>query len=485
MDTGVENYNHKTWAETFESNPALFLQPRSVEDVQEIVRWAVNYNKNVVVVGANHSPSDITMTDGWLVSIDHLCRVISYVQRKTYTDVTVEAGIRLKDLIELLHRKGLALQNLGSISEQSVAGVISTGSHGASYIHGLISEQIVGLDIVTETGHIVTVSDHENKDLFKAALIGLGSFGIIVRAKLRCIPTFNIESRAYVLDFDKLLAPQTWNSIFLASEFHRIWWYPYCDKVYVWHGDKTQKRVPEETKSLIPSSATSQAFQQVHDVLLYKAIKKNPRTIPYVEKLLFKCQFNEKEVVRSIGRYDQEINRDCMGKQYVDEWSLPLNNGPDLLRALKAEIMKEKWYVHAPIEIRASNTTLPSFIHRKRKHLIVPLYGNITRPLLDPSPVLEYKEPEDITNDQLTLNLNAVMYKPYGSNPDYKPWFMCLESLCSKYGGKPHWAKNFISNPWLKEENLANVVEWKRQRNKWDPNHIFGSRDWLNSKGLS
>lgn len=483
MDSGAVNYTHENWAETYTSKPQLYFKPRKVEDVQEIVRNAQKHNTKIVVVGAGHSPSAITMTEEWLVNLDNLNKVLVIDAKNGYSDVTVEVGMRLKDANDKLAAQGLALQNLGSISEQSIAGVISTGTHGASYLHGLISEQIVSLDIVTETGDIVTVSDNQKRDLFSAVLIGLGAFGIIVRAKLRCVAAYNVESWAYVMKFEELLTPEVWNSVFLKSEYHRIWWYPYTDRVFIWHGSRTPKGVKKSIGARKTYSNEPWLLKTAHELMLYKAVKYRPQLTPYVEKWLFKRQFDENKVKMSLGRNDREINMDCMYKQYVDEWSLPLNNGPELLKELRAEILLKKWFVHAPIEIRASNTTLP-LRNLLQKVGAGPIYGNITRPLLDPSPMLEYKEPGEITNSQLTLNLNATMFRPFGTDPEYKEWFDFFDAKCSAYGGKPHWAKNFALNPWTRAENNENVRKWKHMRGMWDPNGIFGAQKWLDSKGL-
>jgi FAD/FMN-containing dehydrogenase len=60
--------------------------------------------------------------------------------------VTAEAGIRLSQLHEHLDEAGLALSNLGSISEQSLAGAISTGTHGTGFQFGILSSTVFPLD---------------------------------------------------------------------------------------------------------------------------------------------------------------------------------------------------------------------------------------------------------------------------------------------------------------------------------------------------
>ncbi|GMM53262.1 hypothetical protein DASB73_042250 [Starmerella bacillaris] len=483
MHSGITNHIHETWSGTHTSNPELYFQPASVEEVQEIINKAREENTNVVVCGARHSPSKITMTSGYLVNLDKLNKLISIEEHDGYTDVHVEAGIRLKDATELLATKNLALQNLGSISEQSIAGVISTGTHGASYTHGLISEQIVSLDIVLESGRVITVSDNENKELFSAVLLGLGAFGIIVRAKLRCIPAYNVKSRGYVLKFDDLLQNDIWSTVFLQSEYHRIWWYPYSDKVYVWQGDKTKE--PAMSRNTKKTLYHTKVGRFIYELLLWCTIKLLPCLTPLVEKWSFAEQFDENKIVRKVGRHDTQINMDCMFKQVVNEWSLPATQGPEMLKELRTEILQKNWYVHAPIEIRISNTTLPNHNSKQKPDGYPgPIYGNITRPLLDPSPLLDYKIPGEISIDQLTMNINATMFRAFGCDPNVKEWFATLEALSIKHGGKPHWAKNFEMNVWTHPCNREKLHEWKKLHEEWAPNCLFGSLEWLESKYL-
>lgn len=484
---GVRGHIHRPWANTFSSYPELYLRPDSVEQVQQIVREGAKKGVNIVVTGATHSPSIITWTSGWLLNLDNCNRVLKIEDSQYYSDVTVEAGLRLKDLNERLATRKLSLQNLGSISEQSVAGVISTGTHGSSGCHGLISEQIVSFELVTDNGETVEASESKNVDLFQAALLGLGCFGIIVRATIRCIPAFNLRSRAYVLDFDELLSPQKWDTIFHESEFHRIWWYPYSNKCYVWQADKTDEPADPPLYSFYGTSLG----RFFYELLLWVSVRFKPSLTPWVERWLFSRQFDSEKITEHVGRGDKEINMDCLFKQFVNEWSLPLVNGPQALIEMRNEILKASWYVHAPIELRASNTTLPD--SNQKEDVISdaaainrgPLYGNTTRPLLDPSPELPYAPLAKISNDQLTLNINATMFRPFKCDPPVKEWYDFFENVCGSNRGKPHWAKIFTRNPWDLPENSAKVQKWKEARKQWAPLMLFGGQRWLESKGLS
>lgn len=101
---------------------------------------AREYGKTIRVVGAAHSPSDIHCSSEWMVSLDYLNKVLSHdLDRRM---ITIQAGMRLSTYISELEKRGWCMDNLGSISEQSMAGAISTGTHGSSLEYGSISNQV-------------------------------------------------------------------------------------------------------------------------------------------------------------------------------------------------------------------------------------------------------------------------------------------------------------------------------------------------------
>lgn len=77
--------------------------------------------------------------------------------------VKVQAGVTIERLNELLAAHGLAFDTLGSISEQSIAGLISTGTHGTGLtktaVHGCVEE----LQIVLASGELVVASRNANE----------------------------------------------------------------------------------------------------------------------------------------------------------------------------------------------------------------------------------------------------------------------------------------------------------------------------------
>ncbi|ODV90607.1 hypothetical protein CANCADRAFT_57079 [Tortispora caseinolytica NRRL Y-17796] len=502
-----------TWAHTFCCYPERYLQPRSDGELARLVRLAHRCGKKLMTVGSGHSPSDITMTNDWIVNLDRYADVLNIDQHAKYADVRVQAGIRIYQLTAELKKHGLMIQSLGSIADQSIAGAISTGTHGSSAFHGLISQQIVDLTVLLANGEYVTCSQTDRPDLFAAALLSLGKIGIISHVTIRVVPEFKLESIQEVISFDTLLL--IWPTIWTEHEFVRIWWFPYSRKCVIWRADKTDKQITPSRYSWY-GSYFGRLF---YECLLWLCVKVRGSWTPGVERFVFSRQYGVHE---TFGRSKERVTEygtdafrlDCLFKQVVNEWALPMENGTEALLALDAAIdeasSRGQYYVHAPIEVRVGNTTVPSpeqytemgtplypsFVHPHRG--VIP--GNTIRPLLDLTPELEFS-PSPI-NRNLCLYLNATMYRPFGNACTFGAWFREFEAITGKLGGRPHWAKNFIGefdetvrskedghmygfsstiSRWLG----SNLTKWKQIRREVDPDNLFLSGEqWADRNGL-
>lgn len=534
---------HRTWAGTFRCSPQAIFEPRSVDQIRELVIQARANKKTIMTVGSGHSPSDLTMTNEWLCKLDKFDRVLKQEEfygptkdggkEVKYVDLTVEAGMRVYQLNEYLRRHGLAIQNLGSISDQSIAGLISTGTHGSSQYHGLLSQQVVSITLVNSAGKLMTCSSVENPKLFRAALLSLGKIGIISQVTIRTVPLYTIKSKQEIIKFSTLL--HEWDTLWLDSEFVRVWWFPYLGNCVCWRASKSDEDLSPPKASWYGTTLGRFFYES----LLWVSVKVFPRMTPWVEKFVFEQQFGNLETLGcgdvAVQNSVEGLNMDCLFSQFVNEWSVPLNSGIDTLTRLNDKIQAAAedgdFFVHAPIEVRCSNFInsdkpfvdakgQPSF-HPPQEWLATrdrlsagPIPGNNFRPFLDNSPFQEYQtDCSKITNDHLTLFINATMYRPFRFNLDTRQWFQFFEDIMSAAGGKPHWAKNFIGLPGDHESDIDfksqlsfgckkfntmlgfdpvmkqwlgdNLVAYNEVRKDTDPDGVFMSgKNWAKRNGI-
>jgi L-gulono-1,4-lactone dehydrogenase len=178
----------RNWSGEQACVPALLARPRSTAEVSELVQRAAQDGQVVRVAGAGHSFTDAVLTDGVLVSLDAMDRVLD--ADPATGRVRVQAGIRIHTLSDRLAEHGLALENLGDVNVQSIAGAISTGTHGTGAKLPNISAQVEALQLVAGDG---TVHELDGGDDLLAARVAVGALGVITEVTLRCVPLFTLR----------------------------------------------------------------------------------------------------------------------------------------------------------------------------------------------------------------------------------------------------------------------------------------------------
>src|SRR5207302_9977697 len=107
--------------------------------------------------------------------------------------VRVQAGITIRELGRELDARGLALENVGDIDAQTLAGAISTATHGTGARLRNLSSQVRELTLVLADGSTLAVSAEREPEIFRAARVGLGALGVIAEATIRCVPAFTLH----------------------------------------------------------------------------------------------------------------------------------------------------------------------------------------------------------------------------------------------------------------------------------------------------
>jgi len=153
--------------------------------------------------------------------------------------VVTEAGITLNKLHVALGALGLAMSNLGSISDQTLAGVITTATHGSGVNYGVISAHVLALGLLLADGTLVRCSKTENPDLFMASLCGLGSTGLLIFVTLEVEPAFRLKEVSETVGLDETI--ENLDELAGSGEHVRMWWFPQTDRVRVSVADRTRE----------------------------------------------------------------------------------------------------------------------------------------------------------------------------------------------------------------------------------------------------
>jgi xylitol oxidase len=184
----------RNWAGNHTFRAEKLHRPHSLEELQEIVSTAAD----VRALGSRHSFNDIADATE-LVSLETLRAEGSLPEAITVDrgagTVSFGGGVKYGELVEVLNDEGLALHNMASLPHITVAGSISTATHGSGVRHGNLATAVAGLELVTSTGEVVRVSRGDPD--FDGMVVGLGALGVITRVTLDVQPAYEVEQRVY------------------------------------------------------------------------------------------------------------------------------------------------------------------------------------------------------------------------------------------------------------------------------------------------
>jgi FAD-linked oxidoreductase len=192
------------WSASVRCTPQQIATPTSEAEVIALVQAAGREGATVRVAGSGHSFTPLCATADLLISLDGLQGVVAVNAARN--EATIWAGTKLFLLGDLLWEHGLALANMGDIDRQSLAGAISTGTHGTGRTLGNLATQVVGLRLVTATGEVVDCSPTHQPAIFYAATVSLGALGVITRVTLGLLPAYALHEQSWVAPFDQCLA---------------------------------------------------------------------------------------------------------------------------------------------------------------------------------------------------------------------------------------------------------------------------------------
>ena len=204
-----------------QDTPKEYITPNSIEEIIAIVKNAKKNQRKIRVVGSGHSWSKLVPSGDILLSLNRLTGIEKIDKKKQ--EATVYGGTKIWALANVLFEHGWGMENFGDINRQSIAGAISTGTHGSGIEFGSLSTQVTGLEIITANGVLLECSEEKNIQLFQAARVSLGLLGIIVKVKLRIVPAHRLK-----LVEQKSTLDHTLNHLeeHLQNRHFEFYWFP-------------------------------------------------------------------------------------------------------------------------------------------------------------------------------------------------------------------------------------------------------------------
>jgi L-gulonolactone oxidase len=368
------------------------------------------------------------MTDATLLRLDGLRGVLDADRESGL--VRVGAGTVLRELNEELARLGLALENMGDIDAQTLAGAISTGTHGTGAGFGNISVRVEGMELVLADGSVRELTAARDPELLRAARIGIGALGAISAVTIRCFPAFTLRRvdsahrLADVLDrFDEYAT---------RNDYFELFTFPYSDRALVLERNRTDEAPKPKSRTV--------AF--LNDVLLenwaLEAMaatgKAMPRAIPALARFAGLAATGTTNRDRSDRIF---VNRRSVRFTEM-EYAVPRADGPAAVRRVIEWVRANRYPVFFPIEVRMAagdDADLSAAHERDTAYIAVHQYRGM----------------------------------------EWRPYFEAVESIMDDYDGRPHWGKRHFQTAATLAPRYPRWAEFQAARDPLDPRRAFAN----------
>jgi L-gulonolactone oxidase len=414
------------WAGDQTCHPVEVARPVNRDELGEAIATAAAAGRKVSVAGSGHSFTEAAMTDGTMVRIEALRGVIDADPASGL--VKVGGGTVLADLNEELARLGLAMENLGDIDRQTIAGAISTGTHGTGARLRNISAQVEGLELVLAAGSVRQLSAATHPQLLRAARVGVGALGAIAAVTLRCVPAFTLDRvdtprpREQVLDSFQQSAD--------ANDHFELFTFPYADSALVLERNRTE--APPRPRGKLAAHLNDVVLENWGLEALSATGKRFPTAIPSLSRLAAWLASGSHTVDRS----DRIFANDRRVRFTEMEYGIPREHGPEAARRVIEWVRSNRYPVFFPIEMRvaAGDDALLSPSHKRDTAYIA---------------VHQYRGME------------------------WRPYFEAVEEIMSSYGGRPHWGKRHFQTAATLASRYPAWSQFQAARDELDPGRVF------------
>jgi FAD-linked oxidoreductase len=427
----------RNWAGLESAEPRREVSPASAHEVVAAVRAASTARETVKMVGTGHSFTAIAAPGDVMLRPDRLTGVLS-VDREAMT-VTAYAGTPLKLLNSELERLGLSLHNMGDIAEQTLAGAVSTGTHGTGGVAAGLAAQLTGFELVTGTGEVLAASAAENRDVFELGRVGLGALGILTTVTFAVEPSFLLEAHETPMSWDEALG--SFDAMVDQSHHCDMYWFPHTDRMLT----KRNTRLAEDVSQARP---VGRLRGWLDDELLSNTVfgaltavtNRAPRAIPRMNRF-------------AAGALSERTYSDVAHRVFTSprrvvfremEYAVPRAAGLEALREARRVVDASEWRISFPVEIRVA-------------------------PADDVALSTAYDR------DSFYLAFHTHHRSDWATHAAY---LRAMEEIMRAHDGRPHWGKLHTLTAADLEPAYPRFGEFVALRDRLDPDRLFAN-DYL------
>jgi FAD-linked oxidoreductase len=419
------------WSGLESASPTRVVEPANADAVAAEVRAARETGARVKMVGTGHSFTAIGAPEQTMLTPGGLAGLRS-VDREAMT-VTAGSGTVLKDLNRALELAGLSLHNMGDIAEQTLAGAISTGTHGSGGSAASLAAQVVGLELVSGTGEILRATPDHNPDVLEMARVGLGALGVVTSVTFRVEPLFLLEAHEQPMSWDEAVA--TYDDMTASSDHVDMYWFPHTDRMLT-------KRNERRGHDLSQARPLSRFRAWLDDDLLQNTVfgaltagaNRAPGVIPRMNRMA--AGLLGERTFSDVPHRVLTARRSVVFREM--EYAVPREAGLAALAEARRAIDASGLRISFPVEIRtAPADDIPLSTAYRRESLYLAFHTH--------------------------------------RDADHLDYFALLEPIMRAHDGRPHWGKVHTRSAADLRPAYARFDDFLAMRDRLDPDRVFAN----------
>ncbi|MGY2028351.1 D-arabinono-1,4-lactone oxidase [Nocardia gipuzkoensis] len=414
------------WAGDQQCAPAIIATPRSVEEVAGLLAEAEADGRTVRVAGTGHSFTDAVLTDGTLLNLAKLNRVLD-VDRASGL-ARVEAGISLNAASTALHEHGLAFPNLGDIDVQTVAGATATATHGTGAALPNLSAAVHSVELLLADGSRVELNEQTDPDGWRAARVGIGALGVVTAMTLRMVPSFVLEGIERPIPVEEVLADL--DSFVDGNEHFEFYMFAHSALAMTKRNNRVALREQPRGKA-VDWFADILMSNHLFDALC-RVSRRQPRLVPLIQRSAAYAGSYRRQVDRSYRVFASPR----LIRFTEMEYAIPREHSVDAIREIKE--LTARFDTPMPIEVR-------------------------------------WVAPDDAflspAGGRETCYIAVHQYR----GMDFEPYFRACEAVFDRYQGRPHWGKRHFQTAATLRERYPDWDRFAEVRRRFDPKGRFAN----------
>lgn len=217
------------WSGSLKFTPGEFIQPQSEDQLASIVKECYKNGRKIKLAAAGHSSSPLVKTRQNLINLDHFKKLVSI--QSTEGTAKLQTGMTVHESGKALQKLGLALFNTGDVDIQTLAGAISTGTHGTGKKLQNLASMLLGVRMIDYKGDVLEFTQKDHPDIMRAMRVSLGAFGIFTEITVKTLPLYKLHRLEICTDTETCL--EQFDEIANQNRNVDFYWYPRSDEAKI------------------------------------------------------------------------------------------------------------------------------------------------------------------------------------------------------------------------------------------------------------